>query len=116
MTQTERERHRERERERERERDLHTCVCKFKPALVQGLILLGIVCGCDGQHIHLSPKLAPLSSYFCVFFPFFFSRASTSTTTTKLFVCVLLTKHTDNRNIKAAKRPKIPTTKKGLMT
>ncbi len=37
---------------------IQTCVSKFKPSLVQGLVLLGIVGRSDGQDIHLSHQLS----------------------------------------------------------
>lgn len=55
---------------------IQTCVSKFKPSLVQGLVLLGIVGRSDGQDIHLSHQLSHqrflsvsllLVSLFCLF-------------------------------------------------
>jgi len=37
---------------------IQTCVSKFKPSLVQGLVLLGIVGRSDGQDIHLRHQLS----------------------------------------------------------
>jgi hypothetical protein len=37
---------------------IQTCVSKFKPSLVQGLVLLGKVGRSDGQDIHLSHQLS----------------------------------------------------------
>ncbi len=55
---------------------IQTCVSKFKPSLVQGLVLLGIVGRSDGQDIHLRHQLSHqrflsvsflLVSLFCLF-------------------------------------------------